>query len=233
MFEGKRVVVTGGAGVLGHAVATWFMNAGAMVGVLDYSDELLGRTYPERVSENAYISCDLTDRDSTATAIEAAHSHLGGIDILCNVAGGFDMGSPVHETSDKTWDFLMDLNARSVMNTAAAVVPVMLEAGGGKIVNVAARAGLAGAAAMGAYTASKAVVLRLTESMAEELKEQGINVNCVMPSLIDTPRNREDMPDADFKRWVSPNDIARVIGFLASEDADCVHGAAVPVVGLS
>jgi NAD(P)-dependent dehydrogenase (short-subunit alcohol dehydrogenase family) len=143
------------------------------------------------------------------------------------------MGDPVHATSDKTWDFLFDLNTRSVLNTAAAVVPIMLEKGSGKVVNVSARAGLAGAAAMGTYTASKAAVMRLTESMALELREQGVNVNAVMPSLIDTPRNRADMPDADHSKWVRPADIAEVIGYLASPAACAVHGACVPVDGLS
>ncbi len=227
------VVVTGGAGALGQAVVAWFTARGARVAVLDYSDELLANAYPEPSSQHAYIACDLTDRESTATAIGRVLREFGRIDVLANIAGGFLMGEAVHETSDKTWDFLFDLNTRSVLNTAAAVVPIMLGNGGGKVVNVAARAGNAGAAAMGAYTASKASVMRLTESMALELREQNINVNAVMPSLIDTPRNRADMPDADYSKWVAPADIAEVIGYLASDAARAVHGACVPVDGLS
>jgi NAD(P)-dependent dehydrogenase (short-subunit alcohol dehydrogenase family) len=127
----------------------------------------------------------------------------------------------------------MGLNALSVLNMSRAAVPQMLQQGGGKIVNVGAGPGQRGVAMMGAYAASKSVVIRLTETMAEELKEQRINVNCVLPSIIDTERNRSDMPDADFSRWVTPQAMARVISFLASSDADPIHGAALPVTGLS
>tara|TARA_R110002073_G_scaffold126798_5_gene271902 strand:+ start:9048 stop:9728 length:681 start_codon:yes stop_codon:yes gene_type:complete len=226
-------VVTGGAGALGQAVVEWFTQRGARVAVLDYSDDLLSGAFPSPSLQHAYIACDLTDRDSTAVAISRVVREFGGIDVLANIAGGFMMGDPVHATSDKTWDFLFDLNTRSVLNTAAAVVPIMLEKGSGKVVNVAARAGLAGAAAMGTYTASKAAVMRLTESMALELREQGVNVNAVMPSLIDTPRNRADMPDEDYSKWVKPSDIAEVIGYLSSPSSRAVHGACVPVDGLS
>src|SRR5690606_13012197 len=123
----------------------------------------------------------------------------------------------VHETPDADWNFLFDLNARSVLHTARAVVPPMLAAGGGAIVNVGAYAAGKGAARMAAYVASKATVVRLTESMAAELREQRINVNCVLPTIIDTPDNRAAMPDADPARWVAPQDLAQVILFLASD----------------
>lgn len=233
MFENKTVVVTGGAGALGRAVATWFSSRGARLAILDYSDEIIDAAWPERRPDNLYLPCDLTSRGACAAAAAAIVADAGGIDVLCNIAGGFMMGDAVHETNDATWDFLFDLNARSVLNMAAAVVPGMLAAGGGKIVNVAARAALEGEAMMGAYTASKAAVMRLTESMGKELRENNINVNCVMPSLIDTPRNRQDMPGADFSKWVPPDDIAKVVGFLASDDARCIHGAGIAVDGLS
>ncbi|MCB1646085.1 MAG: SDR family NAD(P)-dependent oxidoreductase [Pseudomonadales bacterium] len=233
MFDGKTVIVTGGAGVLGVAVVNWFTDRGANVAVLDISDEVLANAWPEPNERHCYLACDLTSRDSCAEAVGKIQRQFSGIDVLCNIAGGFMMGEPVHNTDDQTWDFLFNLNARSVMNMAARVVPVFIAAGSGKIINVGAQAAAGGAALMGAYVASKSVVIRLTESMALELREKGINVNCVMPSLIDTPRNRADMPDADYTRWVTPDDIARVIGFLASDDAAVIHGAAVPVNGLS
>lgn len=233
MFENKKVVVTGGAGALGSEIVAWFSTRGAQVAVIDYSQEIIDDAFAEKQPGNLYITADLTDRASCAAATDSILEGFGSIDVLCNIAGGFMMGDPVHETSDRVWDFLFDLNARSVMNMAAAVVPGMQARGGGKIVNVAARAGLEGEAMMGAYTASKSAVLRLTESMGKELRENNINVNCVMPSLIDTPRNRQDMPGADFDRWVKPSEIARVVGFLASDDAACIHGAGIPVVGLS
>ena len=161
----------------------------------------------------------------------AAHERFGRIDVLCNIAGGFRMGAPVHETPDADWDFLFGLNARSVLHTARAVVPGMIEAGGGKIVNVGAFAAQNGVASMGAYCASKSAVIRLTEAMAAELREKSINVNCVLPTIIDTPENRAAMPDADPGRWVSPEALAEVIVFLASDGARAIHGAAIPVVG--
>jgi len=233
MFDNKRVIVTGGAGALGGAVVDYYETKGASVAILDYSDELLNASYPKKNDSNCYLSCDLTNRSSCGNGLRTAIKQLGGIDILCNIAGGFMMGEDVHETSDQTWDFLFDLNARSIMNAASTVVPSMLENNGGKIVNVAARAANAGLAKMGPYIASKAAVARLTESMAMELREQNINVNCVMPGIIDTPRNRSDMPDADFSKWVTPSNLANVIGFLTSDDAISVHGASIPVDGLS
>jgi len=233
LFTDKTVLVTGGAGALGQAVVAWFSSRGASVAVLDYSDELIDAAFPEKIDSHLYISCDLTQRTSCAEAISQVEKRLGGIDVLANIAGGFLMGDAVHETSDQTWDFLFNLNTRSILNMSAGVVPLMLSKGAGKIINVAARAALQGAPGMGAYTASKAAVMRLTESMALELREQKINVNAVMPSLIDSARNRQDMPDADFDKWVTPLQIAEVIGFLASDAASAVHGASIPVDGLS
>src|SRR5262249_56078226 len=133
-----------------------------------------------------FAAADLRDTQSVARALPSGTR----IDILCNIAGGFRMGQPVHETSDDTWDLMLGLNARSVVNCARAVVPGMLAAGGGKIINIGAIAALSGKANMAAYIASKSAVIRITESMAAELREKGINVNCVLPTTIDTPQNR-------------------------------------------
>jgi NAD(P)-dependent dehydrogenase (short-subunit alcohol dehydrogenase family) len=126
-----------------------------------------------------------------------------------------------------------DVNARTLLQAARAVVPRMLTGGGGKIVNVGAFAAQKGAANMDAYVASKGAVIRLTETMAAELREENINVNCVLPTVIDTPENRSAMPKSDPRRWVAPEDLANVIVFLASPAAKAIHGAAVPVTGLS
>jgi NAD(P)-dependent dehydrogenase (short-subunit alcohol dehydrogenase family) len=176
---------------------------------------------------------DLTDLEACRSAVIAIDKELGPIDVVANIAGGFDMGPAVHETPAETWDFLMGLNAHSVLNMARAAVPGMLARGRGKIINIGAGAGQRGVAKMGAYSASKSVVIRLTEAMADELKGSGINVNCILPSVIDTERNRADMPKADFEKWVKPGAMAKVVAFLASGDADPIHGAALPVVGLS
>ena len=219
-FNGQRVVVTGAAGVVGCAVADAFHKADADVTGIDIVEA--NPPYP-------CIAADLMDPDDARRAAD----EVGHIDVLANIAGGFTMGETVAETSDETWDFMFNLNARTVLNMARAVVPGMRERGAGRIVNIGARAGLRGAGAMGAYCASKSVVMRLTESLADELKASGINVNCILPSIVDTPRNREDMPKADFSKWVRPDQIASVVMFLASDAASAIHGASIPVEGLS
>jgi NAD(P)-dependent dehydrogenase (short-subunit alcohol dehydrogenase family) len=139
----------------------------------------------------------------------------------------------LHETPIETWDFLLDLNARSVFIASRKVIPHLLNQGSGNIVNVAARPGLEGKAGMSAYSASKSAVIRLTESMAAELKDRGINVNCIIPGTIDTPQNRESMPNEDYSMWVAPESLADVIQFLSAPAARDIHGAALPVYGRS
>ena len=223
-FSNRVVLVTGAAGALGKAVVEKFATGDATVAQLDVVP-----------IDNAHYSavCDLTDSESCKEAVVAIVDSLGAIDVLANIAGGFTMGETVHEISDETWDFMFGLNAKSVINMARAVLPVMLPRHSGKIVNIGARAGLRGAPNMAAYSASKSVVMRLTESLADELKEEGINVNAILPSIIDTERNRQDMPNADFNKWVAPAAIAEVVAFLASAAADPIHGALLPVEGLS
>ena len=219
-FDNKTVVVTGAAGALGQAVANIFHRSGARVIGVDVIP-----------FEAAYETrqADLIDPEGAAQVVKS----VGAIDVLANIAGGFTMGDSVADTSDETWDFMFNLNTRTVLNMARAVVPRMVKRKSGKIINIGARAGLRGSASMAAYAASKSVVIRLTESLADELKETGINVNCILPSIIDTERNRADMPNANFDQWVAPNALAKVVRFLASEAADPIHGAAIPVEGLS
>ena len=163
--------------------------------------------------------------------VAEALDRFGRIDVLVNTVGGYRGGTPVHETAIETWEYLLDLNARSMFVVSRAIIPHMLERGRGKIVNVAARLALKGSANSAVYSASKSVVVRLTESMAAELKKQGINVNCVLPGTIDTPQNRQAMPKADFSRWVEPEAVADVILFLASDAARAVQGEAVAITG--
>ena len=228
MFADRTVMLTGASGNLGRAVAAAFAERGASLVLIDR------RAAKEGDDEHRlFVAADLLDPASVEAAVEKAIGRFRRIDVLCNIAGGFRMGSPVHETSAEDWNFLLDLNARTVLNTARAVVPRMLAAGGGRIVNVGAYAAQKGAAQMGAYVASKSAVIRLTETMAAELRTRNINVNCVLPTIIDTPENRAAMPDADPRRWVAPRDLAEVIVFLASDAACAIHGAALPVTGLS
>jgi len=232
-FENRTVVVTGAGGNLGAAVAHAFEARGARLGLLDLDRDILGKAFGAEDDNRLLLPVDLLDRDHLRSAVETIVERFGQIDVLCNIAGGFRMGEQVHETSERTWDFLMDINARTVIHAAGAVVPHMLEAGHGRIVNVGANAASHGVARMGAYCAAKSAVIRLTESMSAELREHGINVNCVLPSIINTPENRSAMPKGEPRRWVAPADLAEVILFLSSDAACAVHGAAIPVTGLS
>ncbi len=232
-MQNTTVVVTGAAGNLGRAVAAAFAQRGANLVLLDLQRESLQKSYGEETAQQMLVPVNLLEQEQVQAAVDAAVARFGRIDVLCNLAGGFRMGEAVHATQVTTWDWLMDLNARTLLHMARAVVPHMLAHGGGKIVNVGAASAQRGVAQMGAYCASKSSVIRLTEAMAGELREQNINVNCVLPTIIDTPQNRAAMPDADAARWVAPQDLANVIVFLASSAARAVHGAAVPVAGLS
>jgi NAD(P)-dependent dehydrogenase (short-subunit alcohol dehydrogenase family) len=195
--------------------------------------EALARSFRDETVTRLFAPTDLLEQAQVDTTVQRAIDRFARIDVLCNVAGGFRMGEGVHQTSDANWNFLFDLNARTLLHAVRAVVPRMLQAGRGKVVNVGAFAAQRGVAQMGAYTASKSAVIRLTEAMAAELREKNINVNCVLPTIIDTPENRAAMPDADPARWVAPEDLANAIVFLASPAARAIHGASLPVTGLS
>jgi NAD(P)-dependent dehydrogenase (short-subunit alcohol dehydrogenase family) len=231
--DNRTVIVTGAAGNLGKAVAKAFADLGANLVLVDLKREGLAGAFGSENERQLFAPANLLEMDEAAGVAQAALARFGRIDVLCNIAGGFRMGETVHEISDENWNFLFDINTRTLLHAARAVVPHMLAASGGKIVNVGAYAAQRGAARMGAYTASKATVIRMTEAMAGELREKNINVNCVLPTIIDTPENRAAMPKADPAKWVAPSGLASVIVFLASDAARAVHGAALPVTGLS
>lgn len=231
-FAQQAVLVTGAAGNLGRATAAAFAARGASLVLVDQRRDLLEAAFGAETAQRMLAPTDLLDQGAVDATARAAIDRFGRIDVLCNVAGGFRMGEAVHETSEATWSFLFDVNTRTLLHAVRAVVPYMLARGGGRIVNVGAFAAQRGAAQMGAYTASKSAVIRLTEAMAAELRERHVNVNCVLPTVIDTPENRAAMPDADPSRWVAPDDLASAIVFLASPAARAIHGAALPVTGL-
>ena len=207
--------------------------AGANLVLVDLDANRLKSVFGADNEKRSLVAVNLLKREEAQRVIDVARQRFRKIDVLCNIAGGFRMGEAVHETSDETWDFLFNLNVRTLLNAVRAAVPALIETGGGKVVNVGAAGALKGGAMMGAYAAAKSVVIRLTEAMSAELRERNINVNCVLPTIIDTPENRAAMPDADPTRWVAPADLARTIMYLASDDARAIHGAAVPVAGRS
>ena len=232
-FHNQVVLITGATGGLGSGVAAAFAERGATLILTARKQASLVATFTDLQADHELLllAADVTDEDSVQNLVDAALEKYGRIDILCNIAGGFAMGSPVHETSLETWEFMLNLNAKSIFLLCRAVIPSMLEQGFGKIVNVAAMAGLNGRAKMAPYSISKSAVIRLTESMAAELKGNGINVNCILPGTIDTPANRQNMPKADASKWIAPQDLANVILFLSSELGTAVHGAIIPVTG--
>ncbi len=232
-FSGKTVIITGATGNLGRAVARLFIEQDARVVLVDIQGEALLETFGVETAQLMLAPANLLEPESASRLVQAAAERYERVDVLCNLAGGFRMGEDVHETSAASWNSMFDMNVRTLLNMSQAVVPHMIGMGGGKIVNVSAFSAQKGAARMGAYIASKSAVMRLTESMAAELREKNINVNCVLPTILDTPENRAAMPDADPARWVAPHDLASVIRFLASDDARAVHGASLPVTGLS
>lgn len=221
LLSEKHVVVTGAGGALGRTAVDVARAQGARVTLVD-AVEVTARP-GEQV-----LKLDLTDSAATMEALAA----LPAIDALFHITGGFTMGSPSHFIPDNEWSAMFAINVTTLRNVVAAVVPGMVARGAGKLVTIGANAALRGQAKMGAYCAAKASVMRLTESLSAELKGKGINVNGVLPTLIDTPKNRADMPDADFSTWVKPEDLANVICFLGSDAARAVHGVLLPVAGL-
>ncbi|MBP6015811.1 MAG: SDR family oxidoreductase [Candidatus Promineofilum sp.] len=235
-FTGQAVIITGGTGNLGQAVTRAFHAAGARVAIVGRKYQDVVNIFGDDVAEGEralYVTGDLTDESSVTDIARQTADKFGRIDILVNTAGGIRAGTALHETPVDVWDFMMSLNARTVFLMSRAVIPYMVERGHGRIISTSARAALKGTTKHGPYNASKMAVIRLTETMAAELRHNGITANCVLPGTIDTPGNRAEMPDADFTRWVTPESLAGVILFLASEAAADINGAAIPIYGRS
>jgi NAD(P)-dependent dehydrogenase (short-subunit alcohol dehydrogenase family) len=234
-LAGKVAIITGGTGGLGGAVVAALLDAGAAVYVPHRrAGELEALRERAGLAAGAALSgapLDLTDEGAVQAAYAAAAEQLGGLDILINIAGGFDGGQPVHETSWQLWQRQLDMNLKTAVLSCAAGVPHLIARGGGTIVNVSTRTATQPGKNLAAYAASKRAVLQLTEALAEELKPHGITANAILPSTIDTPTNRQGAPKADYSKWVRPEEIARVIAFLIGPDARVISGAHIPVYG--
>ena len=220
----RTLVVTGGHGTLGKAVVEAALADGLNVALIDHAT---GEAAPDRALEIGGV--DLTDAGAAEAAMARVVERFGGIDALLNIAGGF-----VWQTTDDAapaWDRMFALNLTTALNASRAALPHLKASVEGRIVNVGANGALKAAAGMGAYGASKSAVHRLTEALAEELKDTSVTVNAVLPSILDTPQNRKDMPDADPAKWVRPSDLAGVMLFLASPASRAITGALIPVTG--
>lgn len=219
----RTLVVTGGHGILGKAVVEAALTQGLNVALIDHA---AGKA-PDGALEIGGV--DLTDAGATGAAIAKVVERFGGIDALLNVAGGFAWQTT--DDAHPAWDRMFALNLTTALNASRAALPHLKASAEGRIVNVGANGALKAAAGMGAYGASKSAVHRLTEALAEELKSTSVTVNAVLPSILDTPQNRMDMPDADPATWVQASDLAEVMLFLASPASRAMTGALVPVTG--
>jgi NAD(P)-dependent dehydrogenase (short-subunit alcohol dehydrogenase family) len=234
MAPPKRVaIVTGGTGYLGSSVCKAFAETGATVVavyVLDRELPYFRRTLGRLSRKVSLLKADVTKAGDMDRVARDVLRRFGRIDVLVNTVGGY-MSGPVSDATEEDFNRAMDLNLKSAFLACKAVLPAMRKARRGKIVNVSSESALLGDAESFLYSASKSGVNRLTESLARELKPVNVNVNCVMPRILDTPANRKAMPEADFSSWVKTDQVARIIRWLCSEEAAPINGAAVPVYG--
>jgi len=227
-LKGKTIAITGAFGSLGAAVVRAALAEGANVAAIDRA--AAPRNPDELAGALLFGAVDLGNAESARNAFAAIAQATGGLDGLVNIAGGFAWETLADGSLD-TWDRLYNLNLRTAVSATQAALPHLLARGSGRIVNIGAAGATKAAAGMGAYAASKAGVAKLTEALAEELKDRGITVNALLPSILDTAPNRADMPNADFSRWVQPEQLADVILFLLSDKAGAITGAQIPVLG--
>ena len=225
-LQGRRIAITGAAGSLGAAVVRAALAAGATVAAIDHAPV----TAADTPNLHEFGGVDLSSSEATEKTFAAIGEKLGGLDALVNVAGTFRWEKLEHGHL-ATWDLLFNVNLRTAVASTMAALPLLVQSKAGRIVNIGAGGAIKAGAGMGAYAASKAGVFKLTEALAEELKDRNVTVNAILPTTIDTPANRKDMPDADFSRWVKPEQIADVILFLLSDQAQAVTGALIPVAG--
>ena len=226
-LTGKKIVITGAFGALGSTVATRVRAAGATVACIDFAPTSKA---PSEIADYVLLGdVDLSSPDAASKALRSAAQQMSGLDGIVNIAGGFRW-EKVEDGSLETWNQLYNVNLRTAVNAVQAALP-LLHKQGGRIINIGAAGAIKAGAGMGAYAASKAGVAKLTEALAEELKDSGVCVNAILPSIIDTPVNRADMPTVEHDRWVKPEQIADLIAFLLSDHASAITGALIPIVG--
>jgi NAD(P)-dependent dehydrogenase (short-subunit alcohol dehydrogenase family) len=229
-FKDRVVVITGGTGGLGGAVATAFLQAGAKV-IVTYRNEQDFDAL--KASANAPgnlhgIKTNVLEEASVRTMVQQAAA-LGHVEVLVNLVGGYLGEAPIIETTLEQFDKMIALNLKSAFLCCKHVLPVMMQQNAGRIINIGSQGGLRGGEGISAYGAAKAGLINFTQSLAAEGKRHKITANAIIPGIIDTPANRQAMPDADFSSWVTPEAVAQTILFLASDEAQVINGAAIPV----
>jgi NAD(P)-dependent dehydrogenase (short-subunit alcohol dehydrogenase family) len=235
-LNGRVAVITGGVGGLGGAVTTAFVAAGASVVVAQQRErrqafDALAAQLGAPAEQLDFVAANVLDENSVAAMVAEVMARRGRLDVLVNLVGGYEAGQPVTELDLAVWQRMEDLNLRSAFVVSKHAARPMIQQGGGRILNISARGARSGRKNAAAYAVAKAGIITLTEVQAEELRDQGVTVNCILPSIIDTPANRVALPNADFARWPRPDEVARVLLFLASDDAKLISGAAIPVYG--
>lgn len=231
-FSGKVVLITGGTGALGRAVAQTFGTLNATTVVTYIIDEEREDVKAKIKTIAELVKADITKEDQAKKLVSHVINTYDRIDVLVNVVGGYLGGKTVAELDETEWDKMMSMNLKSAFLISKHVIPLMVSAKHGKMVHISSRTGLKSDGYDSAYSASKSGLIRLVESISEEVKEHNINVNCILPSTIDTEANRKAMPNSDFSKWVKTEDLAKVVLFLCSEEAKVINGAAIPAYGL-
>lgn len=235
-FSGKVALVAGGTGGLGRAVSLGFLNEDGSV-IVTYRKQEEFAALQSAAGERSKLleghAVDATSEAAVRALVDGIASKHGRLDVLVNTIGGYSGGTALWELDTQVYEQMLALNLHAGFALARSVVPVMLRQAHGAIVNVAAKAAFDHAAGAAAYAASKAAAVALMDSLAADVKGKGVRVNTILPSIIDTEANRKAMPKANFAKWPKPEDIARVILFLCSDEAKVVHGAAIPVYGES
>jgi NAD(P)-dependent dehydrogenase (short-subunit alcohol dehydrogenase family) len=229
----RTIVVAGGTGALGGSVVRSFLSTGARV-IATFVKQAEFDALAKQVGDGlSGVSLDVTNESAVAKFVAETESKYAAIDALVIAVGGYAGGKQLWETGTATYELMLNLNLRAAFVMTRAVLPGMIRQNRGAILNVASKAGYGHAAGASMYAASKAGVMALFDSLAEEVKPYNINVNSIVPSIMDTPTNRRNMPTADFKIWPKTDDIAKVIVYLCSDEARVIHGAAVPVYGIT
>ena len=231
-FSNKVVLITGGTGALGSTLVKKFIDSGART-ISSYFNEKEAEKLKKANQKVELIKLDITKEEQILKVIPILVERFGTIDVLVNLVGGYLGGNNITELGENDWDKMMGLNLKSAFLISKHVIPVMKSRKGGNVVHISSRTGLKSDGYDSAYAASKAGLIRFVESTSQEFKENNINVNCILPTTIDTEANRRAMPNADFKKWLLKEDLANVILFLCSADSKVINGAAIPTYGLS
>ena len=231
-FSNKVVLITGGTGALGRTLVKRFLDSGART-IASYRNQTEADKLKSVNPQVEIIKLDISNEKEILKMVPTLIAKFSKIDVLVNTVGGYLGGKNITELKEDDWESMMNLNLKSAYLISKHVIPVMKSAKGGKIIHVSSRTGLKSDGYDSAYAASKAALIRFVDSISQEFREDKININCILPTTIDTESNRRAMPNADFSKWLSPDDLANVVLFLCSSESKVINGAAIPTYGLS